>query len=223
MNTKNAVIGGYLMQFCAVVIALVLSAACSWVPKGEAQLDVGLKDRGFASWYGEQFHGKQAANGELFDMEALTAAHRTLPLGSMVRVVNLANGKHVHVRINDRGPYVNGRILDLSHAAAAHLGMVEGGLSVVQLEVVGDRRPDLVVPSDVQEVLSTRFLIQSREDVFDSSESDSAQLNRPDPSVAQPYRLPPGDVLLQRRLRRVPAMLAADHTAHTEVAALIFD
>jgi rare lipoprotein A len=223
MNTKNAMIGGYLMQFCAVAIALVLSAACSWVPKGEAQLDVGLKDRGFASWYGEQFHGKQAANGELFDMEALTAAHRTLPLGSMVRVVNLANGKHVHVRINDRGPYVNGRILDLSHAAAAHLGMVEGGLSLVQLEVVGDRRPDLVVPSDAQEVLSTRFLIQSREDVFDSSESDSPQLNRPDPSVAQPYRLPPGDVLIQRRLRRVPAMLAADYTAHTEVAALIFD
>lgn len=223
MNTKNAVIGGYLMQFCTVVIALVLSAACSWVPKGEAQLDVGLKDRGFASWYGEQFHGKQAANGELFDMEALTAAHRTLPLGSMVRVVNLANGKHVHVRINDRGPYVNGRILDLSHAAAAHLGMLEGGLSVVQLEVVGDRRPDLVVPSDAQEVLSTRFLIQSGENVFGSHESDSAQLNRPDPSVAQPFRLPPGDVLLQRRLRRVPAMLAADHTAHTEVAALIFD
>lgn len=223
MNAKNGVIGGYLMQSCAVVIALVLSAACSWVPKGEAQLDVGLKDRGFASWYGEQFHGKQAANGELFDMEALTAAHRTLPLGSMVRVVNLANGKHVHVRINDRGPYVNGRILDLSHAAAAHLGMLEGGLSVVQLEVVGDRRPDLVLPSDAQEVLSARFLIQSGENVFGSHESDSAQLNRPDPSVAQPFRLPPGDVLLQRRLRRVPAILAADHTAHTEVAALIFD
>jgi peptidoglycan lytic transglycosylase len=223
MKIKNAAIGRYRMQFCTVAVVLVFSSACSWVPKGEVQLDVGLKDRGIASWYGEQFHGKQAANGELFDMEALTAAHRTLPLGSIVRVVNLANGKHVHVRITDRGPYVNGRILDLSHAAAAFLGMVKGGLSVVQIEVVGNRRPDLLVPSDVQEVLSTRFLIQSGEDEFDSYETGSTQFNRPDPSVAQPLRLPLSDVLIQRRLRRVPATLAADHTAHTEVAALIID
>src|SRR5574337_1265058 len=114
MSTNVMIAGGrrYLTQGGIIAAVLLLSAACSWVPKGEVQLDVGLKDRGVASWYGEQFHGRQAANGELFDMEALTAAHRTLPLGSMVRVVNLANGKHVHVRINDRGPYVNGRILD---------------------------------------------------------------------------------------------------------------
>jgi rare lipoprotein A len=211
------------MQRGIIAAVLLSSAACSWVPKGEIQLDVGLKDRGVASWYGEQFHGRQAANGELFDMEALTAAHRTLPLGSMVRVVNLANGKHVHVRINDRGPYVNGRILDLSHAAAAYLGMVEGGLSVVQVEVVGDRRPDLLVPSDVQDVLSTGSLIQSGEQIKDPFETGSAQFNLPDPRVAQPLRLPPADVLIQRRLRRVPAILAADHTAHTEVAALIID
>jgi len=222
-NRKKAAIRPYLMQFCVVASALVFSAACSWIPKGEIQLDVGLKDRGVASWYGEQFHGKQAANGELFDMEALTAAHRTLPLGSMVRVVNLTNGKHVHVRINDRGPYVNGRILDLSHAAAAYLGMVNGGLSIVQVEVVGDRRPDLLVPSDAQEVLSTGFLIQSGENVTDPYESGSGPLNRSDSSVALPLRLPLGDVLIQRRLRRVPAILAADHTAHTEVAALIID
>ena len=66
----------------------MLLGACSWIPKGEAQFDVGIKDRGVASWYGEQFHGRQAANGEIFDMEALTAAHRTMPLGSIVRVVN---------------------------------------------------------------------------------------------------------------------------------------
>jgi rare lipoprotein A len=141
----------------------------------------------------------------------------------MVRVVNLANGKRVHVRINDRGPYVNGRILDLSHRAAAYLGMVKGGLSVVQIEVVGDRRPDLLAPSDALEVLSTGFLIQSDEKVTDQFETGSAQFNRPDPCLAQPIRLPPNDVLVQRRLRRVPAILAADHTAHTEVAALIID
>jgi peptidoglycan lytic transglycosylase len=223
MNLKNKAKRQYLMQFCTVTAALLFSAACSWVPKGEVQLDVGLKDRGVASWYGEQFHGKQAANGELFDMEALTAAHRTLPLGSMIRVVNLVNGKHVHVRINDRGPYVNGRILDLSHAAAAYLGMVKGGLSVVQIEVVGERRPDLLVPSDVQEILNTRFLIQSSAQVGVPDEAGSVEFNCPDPFVAQPLRLLPGDVLIQRRFRRVPAILAADHTAHTQVAALIID
>ena len=98
--------------FWAVGSLGMLLSACSWVPKGESQLDVGIEDRGVASWYVQSFHGKQTANGELFNMEALTAAHRTLPLGSVVRVVNLANGKHLHVRITDRGPYVYSRILD---------------------------------------------------------------------------------------------------------------
>jgi len=223
MSQKNTGNRHYLMQFCTVAAALLFSAACSWVPKGEVQLDVGLKDRGVASWYGEQFHGKQAANGELFDMEALTAAHRTLPLGSMIRVVNLANGKHVHVRITDRGPYVNGRILDLSHAAAAYLGMVTGGLSVVQIEVVGDRRADLLIPSDAQDMLGTRFLIQSSETLMAPSEANSTQFNHCNPFVTQPLRVPVNDVLIQRRFRRVPAILAADHTAYMEVAALVID
>ena len=99
-----------LLWTISLSLGMFLSA-CSWVPKGTSQLDVGIEDRGVASWYGESFHGKQAANGELFDMEAMTAAHRTFPLGSVVRVVNLANGKHIHVRITDRGPYVNGLFL----------------------------------------------------------------------------------------------------------------
>src|SRR5678816_1074955 len=119
----------------------MLVSACSWVPKGASQLDVGIEERGVASWYGKSFHGRQAANGELFDMDALTAAHRTLPLGSIVRVLNLANGKHLHVRITDRGPYVNNRILDLSRGAAARLGMMEEGLSVVRIQLVGESRP----------------------------------------------------------------------------------
>ena len=86
--------GNTRQLFGAMGLSLgMLLSACSWVPKGVSQLDVGIEERGVASWYGELFHGKQAANGELFDMEALTAAHRTLPLGSVVRVVNLANGK----------------------------------------------------------------------------------------------------------------------------------
>lgn len=115
----TAVLGVVLGTWCFM-------GGCSWIPKGDSQFDVGIKDRGTASWYGEPFHGKQAADGTIYDMEGLTAAHRTMPLGSMVRVVNLVNGKYIYVRITDRGPYVNGRILDLSHAAAIRLGMEKG-------------------------------------------------------------------------------------------------
>lgn len=125
INRMNAQ-GRQFLVAMSLSLGLLLGA-CSWVPTGASHLDVGIEDRGVASWYGEAFHGKQAANGELFDMGALTAAHRTLPLGSVVRVVNLANGKHVYVRITDRGPYVNGRILDLSRGAAAQIGMLSGG------------------------------------------------------------------------------------------------
>src|SRR5215467_9623468 len=137
----------------------MLLSACSWIPKGASQLDVGIEDRGVASWYGESFHGKQAANGELFDMEGLTAAHRTLPLGSVVRVVNLANGKYLHVRITDRGPYVNNRILDLSRGAAARLGMVEGGLSHVRVQLVGERRPEALLSSEAMKTVSVALVL----------------------------------------------------------------
>lgn len=92
---------------------------------------------GTASWYGDGFHGKETASGEFFDMYACTAAHRSLPLGTMVRVSNLENGREVFVKINDRGPYAGGRIIDLSHAAAKSVGIGEGeGLAKVRVEVV---------------------------------------------------------------------------------------
>jgi rare lipoprotein A len=196
--------------FHLVVSVGLLLGACSWTPKGEAEFDVGIKDRGMASWYGEQFHGKQAANGELFDMEALTAAHRTMPLGSMVRVVNLANGKHLHVRVTDRGPYVNGRILDLSHAAAARLGMEQGGLAIVQVEIVGERRPERLLPSNEEPIRSSMLLLG-----FNTATGREA------PILTHPLRTLPSDLWLSRRIRRISAMLAADHTAHTEVATLV--
>jgi len=187
----------------------MLLNACSWVPKGAPQLDVGIEDRGVASWYGGSFHGKQAANGELFDMEALTAAHRTLPLGSVVRVVNLANGKYLHVRITDRGPYVNGRILDLSHAAAARLGMEQGGLAIVQVEIVGERRPERLLASNEEPIRSSILLL-----------GFNTTIEREAPILTHPLRTLPSDLWLSRRVRRISAMLAADHTAHTEVATL---
>ena len=187
----------------------VLLSACSWVPKGDAQFDVGIKDRGVASWYGEQFHGKQAASGEVFDMEALTAAHRTMPLGSVVRVVNLANGKFLYVRITDRGPYVNGRILDLSRGAAVRLGMEQGGLAIVQVEIVGTRRPELLVYSKGSE--GHGALVSDMNSIQDQMM----------PIMMPAVRTLPSDLWLTRRIRRVAAMLAADHTAHSELVTLV--
>jgi rare lipoprotein A len=93
-----------------------------------------FEQKGRASWYGRMFHGRKTASGEKFNMNALTAAHRTLPLASYVRVTNEANHKTVVVKINDRGPYVKGRIIDLSYAAAAKLGMRSDGTQKVKIE-----------------------------------------------------------------------------------------
>ncbi len=204
----------------AVVLCLLLGA-CSWIPKGESGLDVGIKDRGVASWYGEQFHGKVAANGEIFDMDALTAAHRTLPLGSMVRVVNLANGKHIRVRINDRGPYVNGRILDLSYAAAAQLGMVDRGISVIQIEVVGDHRPDFVLAAE-EAIPTTPLLLSIRRlEEHTMASLPLPSLDRLDPALTPVHQLRPNDVLIQRRWRWAPSKLAADPTQRDDVALVL--
>ena len=93
-------------------------------------------ETGLASWYGHPYHGRAAANGEIYDMEKLTAAHRTLPFGSWVRVTNLSNNRIVDVRIIDRGPFVDGRIIDLSHAAAEVIGSVGAGLAQVRLDIL---------------------------------------------------------------------------------------
>ena len=100
-------------------------------------------ERGSASWYGPGFHGKRTANGERYDMHALTAAHKTLPFGTMVRVKSLVNGREVLVRITDRGPFIRNRVIDLSRAAASELGMLSLGFKQVVLLVgeaeVGDK------------------------------------------------------------------------------------
>jgi rare lipoprotein A len=93
-----------------------------------------FRQTGVASWYGPGFHGKRTASGERFDQNDLTAAHRQLPLGAEVKVTNLENGRSITVAINDRGPYVGGRVIDLSQAAAGRLGIVEDGLARVRIE-----------------------------------------------------------------------------------------
>jgi rare lipoprotein A len=91
---------------------------------------------GMASYYGKKFHGKKTANGEIYNMHAFTAAHKTLPLGTMVKVTNIANRKSVIVKINDRGPYIQGRIIDLSYAAAQKLDYVGNGTAEVKIKVL---------------------------------------------------------------------------------------
>src|ERR1700722_10807864 len=97
---------------------------------------VGTTESGIASWYGHPYHGRRAADGEIYDMETLVAAHRTLPFNTWVRVYDLDNNKTVEVRIIDRGPFVDGRIIDLSHAAANAIDMVVPGTANVRMEVI---------------------------------------------------------------------------------------
>ena len=93
-------------------------------------------EEGVASWYGVPFHGRRAANGEIFDMNTLVAAHRTLPFGSILRVTNLNNGRQIEVRVIDRGPFIEGRILDLARAAAVGLEMIATGTAPVRIELL---------------------------------------------------------------------------------------
>ena len=94
------------------------------------------KERGYASWYGKKFNGFKTSNGEIYDMYAMTAAHKTLPIPSYVRVTNVTNGKTVVVRVNDRGPFHEGRIIDLSYAAAQRIGIHKAGTGLVDVEIV---------------------------------------------------------------------------------------
>ncbi|MFP4068034.1 MAG: septal ring lytic transglycosylase RlpA family protein [Spirochaetaceae bacterium] len=110
-----------------------------------AALPVSAEDferEGLASWYGGKFHGRLTANGERYDADRLTAAHRTLPFGTVVKVTNLGNGESVTVRINDRGPFVDDRIIDLSRGAAERIGMTGAGVARVRLEILHTGRSD---------------------------------------------------------------------------------
>jgi len=106
----------------------------------------GPSERGLASWYGPNFHGRLTANGEVYDMNKISAAHKRLPFETLVYVENLQNGRTLAVRINDRGPFVRGRIIDLSYGAAQKLGMVEAGVVPVRLTVMhsGAKQPQYV-------------------------------------------------------------------------------
>ncbi|EXJ17233.1 septal ring lytic transglycosylase RlpA family protein [Imhoffiella purpurea] len=101
----------------------------------------GHVERGLASWYGRPFHGRKTSSGEIYDMNAMTAAHKTLPLPTYARVTNMENGRSVVIRINDRGPFHGSRIIDLSYTAAVKLGVVKKGTAMVEVRAIDPRRP----------------------------------------------------------------------------------
>lgn len=138
------------MYRCCVSVGVALlltltAASCAkkkHIPAARARLPrtqpgpIVSPEFGLASWYGHPYHGRPAADGEIYDMEQLTAAHRTLPFGTWVRITNLANQKLVDVRIIDRGPFVDGRIIDLSHAAAREIEVIGPGVAQIRLDVL---------------------------------------------------------------------------------------
>jgi len=128
------------VKACAAWLLLALSCALHAQEEGEGapaaqagpEREIG---RGLASWYGPRFHGRRTASGERYDMHALTAAHPSLPFGTVVRVRSLVNGREVEVRINDRGPHVKRRVIDLSRAAAQALGLLEAGTGTKPVQI----------------------------------------------------------------------------------------
>jgi peptidoglycan lytic transglycosylase len=120
----------------AVVAGLVVACAGPRAATRPTPAVVGAEERGLASWYGHPYHGRRTSSGEVYDMNAMTAAHRTLPFSTWLRVENLNNGRAVRVRVNDRGPFVDGRIVDVSHAAGLVLGIVGPGVAPVKLRVI---------------------------------------------------------------------------------------
>lgn len=166
MKKCSATSGAVLLS---VLLALLLSGCGkkrSKVSTGRAPsrkaavkpLAVGTVEEGMASWYGVPYHGRQAANGETYDMEKLVAAHRTMPFSTWVKVTNLSNRRTVTVRIIDRGPFVGGRIIDLSKAAARQIELLGPGVGKVRLEVVN--APADVPSSDFYSIQVGAFTVR---------------------------------------------------------------
>lgn len=118
----------------------------------------GFRQLGKASWYGAKFHGRRTSSGEIYDMHKVSAAHKTLPLGTYVKVLNLSNNRKSIVRINDRGPFVKGRIIDLSYAAAKEIGLVGPGVAEVEIVALGKEVGELKTSSGIKPVVESADL-----------------------------------------------------------------
>jgi rare lipoprotein A len=177
------------------------------------------RDEGLASWYGDQFHGRLTANGEVFDKESISAAHPTLPLPSYVRVTNLANRKSIVVRVNDRGPYHGNRVIDLSHRTATLLGFRDNGVARVRVEYVGraplegtDDRTLMATLRQNTPAPAPSIMVASARPFLPRSETRSALLRDTPPFPAErPYSL--GEAQAEEAVR-------TSRTTTTDMAAL---
>ena len=169
------------------------------------------KERGLASWYGRMFHGRKTASGEPYDMFAMTAAHKTLPIPSYARVTNVKNGKSVVVRINDRGPFHAGRIIDLSYAAAARIGIAGPGNGMVDVERIFEATAGVVAaaprpPAPMAEV-ETPMLAQEAAALWLQlgafSSAENAEAFRARAAAELPWMLEPVQVSARDGLYRV--------------------
>ncbi len=136
----------YNTRHLYIIIVALLVSSCA-IPAYRQPYAAGYVERGVASWYGEDFHGRPTSSGEIYNMYDLTAAHKLMPLGTVAKITNLENDQSVVVKINDRGPFIEGRIIDLSYSAARELGMAEKGLSRVEIKVLkwGENLSDFTV------------------------------------------------------------------------------
>ena len=149
MNLRKRKEKAVMWKSSLLVLAAIFLGACASTREVsrpfEWEKGTQFREVGLASWYGEDYHGRRTANGEIYDMNAMTSAHRTLPFNTRVRVTNLENGKRCDSRINDRGPFIPGRIIDLSKSGAKELGILGPGTARVAVEVIG--RPVAASPS----------------------------------------------------------------------------
>lgn len=151
--------------FSVLILCIFVLGCIKKLPKS-MEAKTGYTEKGIASWYGEEFKGKPTASGEIFDPEKMTAAHRTLPFGTIVKVTNFDNGKESLLEINDRGPFVKGRIIDCSKKGAKELGFYGAGIAKVKVEVVKvgkgreGKSPTEVIDGDKDKILDETFTIQ---------------------------------------------------------------
>jgi len=210
------------LALVSLMLSLLLLSSCAPVrrPSKVPAVKEGIyREAGYASWYGEEFHGRPTSSGEIFDMYSLTAAHRTLPLGTTAQVTDPESGKSVTVRINDRGPFVPERFLDLSYGAARALGLAEKGVAWVRLEAwprlkdLSSRRYTVQVGAFLQEENARR--LRTRMEAYGPSTIQIYRTNR-----GTFYRVRVGQFqeeeqanALSRKLRReglVPLVVCAD-------------
>jgi len=156
-----------MKKTCLILLIAVFALACFKRAPKVFDVEKGYFEKGLASWYGDEFRGKPTASGEIFDPDDMTAAHKTLPLGTIVKVKNLDNGKEAELKINDRGPFVRGRIIDCSRKGAKELGYFANGTAKVKIEVVkvgkgrAGKSPTTVLDDSADKVLDGSFTVQT--------------------------------------------------------------